>query len=237
MTESSSPLQTATPNANLVPVQHRHNGWTPARQVGFLETLADTCNVREAAASVGMTETSAYRLRRRADAAGFDAAWTAAVERGLERLTAIAIDRAVTGTVKRTYYHGELVDEQVVHSERMMMFLLEKGRSALDRAKVRQKGALDGASSDWDSAMAALERPRLPGEPEDRYRVWCDEYGTRVTNFPPPPDFDGYEEGRPGAPGYLRTLDEAEDAAQDKREAEAQHVGEAARAEWFGEAG
>lgn len=232
MTGSRSLTQTLSSQSTLVPVQPRHNGWTPARQIGFLETLADTGSVRDAAASVGMTETSAYRLRRRADAGGFDAAWTAALEKGLERLAGIAIERAIAGTVKRTYYHGELVDEQVVHSERMLMFLLEKGRGALSRAKSRQKGALD-----WDGTMASLERPRLPGEPEERYRVWRDKRGTRVTNFPPPPGFGGYEEGKRGTPGYLRTLNKAEDAAEDQREAEATRAAEAARADWFGGAG
>lgn len=238
MTDSPSQDKHHVCKTALVPVQPRHNGWTPARQIGFLETLADTGSVRDAAASVGMTETSAYRLRRRADAGGFDAAWTAALEKGLERLAAIAIERAIAGTVKRTYYHGELVDEQIVHSERMMMFLLEKGRGALARAKVRQNGATTGGGAfDWDGAMASLERPRLPGEPEDRYRVWRDKYGKRVTNFPPPPGFGGYEEGKRGAPAYLRTLSKAEEAAQDKRDAAAVHAAEAARAEWFGGAG
>jgi molybdenum-dependent DNA-binding transcriptional regulator ModE len=52
----------------------RFDGWTPARQWGFLRALADLVSVSRAARSVGMSATAAYRLRRHpaADAARAD---------------------------------------------------------------------------------------------------------------------------------------------------------------------
>jgi hypothetical protein len=82
---------------------YRTSGWTPERQRQFIEELADCGIVREAAARVGMTEQSAYRLRRRPDAAGLNRAWDAAVQLGVDRLHSTAYERAVTGTVKRHY--------------------------------------------------------------------------------------------------------------------------------------
>lgn len=58
-----------------VPLRYRRDGWTPGRQSDFLGRLAETGNVAEAARHVGMTRESAYRLRDKAGAASFAAAW------------------------------------------------------------------------------------------------------------------------------------------------------------------
>lgn len=63
----------------------RSDGWTPARQLAFLETLARTRSVSLAAKSAGMSREGAYRLRRRAGAALFAAAWDRAL--GADRVT------------------------------------------------------------------------------------------------------------------------------------------------------
>ena len=58
-----------------VPLRSRRDGWTPARQCSFLGHLYLTGSVSAAARAVGMSRMSAYRLRRRADAASFAHAW------------------------------------------------------------------------------------------------------------------------------------------------------------------
>ena len=45
----------------------RRDGWTAERQLLFLDALAQTRSVTRAAASVGMSRESAYRLRNRSD--------------------------------------------------------------------------------------------------------------------------------------------------------------------------
>ena len=62
-----------------VPVRARRDGWDAVRQGQFIGWLAQTGSVSQAAARVGRSRESAYRLRRRADAAGFAAAWDAAL--------------------------------------------------------------------------------------------------------------------------------------------------------------
>ena len=62
-----------------VPVRARRDGWDAERQGRFIGYLAETGSVAQAAARVGRSRESAYRLRRRADAAGFAAAWDAAL--------------------------------------------------------------------------------------------------------------------------------------------------------------
>jgi len=59
----------------------------------FLDALADSCNVRRAAAEAGFTPSTAYRLRQRDTA--FAEAWQAALESGYARLEMALIDRAI----------------------------------------------------------------------------------------------------------------------------------------------
>lgn len=53
----------------------RRDGWTPARQLAFLDALARTRSVTRAAAAAGMSRESAYRFRKRDPKGLFAAAW------------------------------------------------------------------------------------------------------------------------------------------------------------------
>src|SRR5690348_13303969 len=53
----------------------RRDGWTPVRQLRFLDTLARTRSVTRAAAAAGLSRKSAYRLRDRSEGALFAALW------------------------------------------------------------------------------------------------------------------------------------------------------------------
>lgn len=197
-----------------VPVRARRDGWTPEKQREFIEVLADTGLVREAAARVGMTEQSASRLRRRADARAFAIAWEAAIRPGARRLHAIAWERAIEGTIKRHYYHGELKSEERVFDNRLLVYLLGKTQALVEAPPWSGK-----VVRDWESWMQAIEAG-LPAPPEpepeefDGSEVW--ESGeVWWTSFPPPADFDGLEEGSPGGLDYRRTLSPAEQAVID----------------------
>ena len=60
--------------------QTRRDGWTLKRQLLFIQTLSRTRSVTRAAASVGMSRESAYRLRKRDSGGLFTAAWAFALE-------------------------------------------------------------------------------------------------------------------------------------------------------------
>ncbi len=70
------------PPFHAVPVRLRADGWTPVRQAEFIGHLAATRSVSAAARAVSMGRESAYRLRARAGAAGFAAAWDVCLARG-----------------------------------------------------------------------------------------------------------------------------------------------------------
>jgi hypothetical protein len=62
-----------------VPLRARRDGWTPARQARFIALLVRHACVRTAAAALGLSRESAYRLRRHPDAGSFRAAWDTAI--------------------------------------------------------------------------------------------------------------------------------------------------------------
>ena len=57
----------------------RRDGWTAERQLRFLDALASTRSIFNAAASAGISRESAYRLRNRRDGALFGALWDRAL--------------------------------------------------------------------------------------------------------------------------------------------------------------
>jgi hypothetical protein len=199
-----------------VQLRARRDGWTPESQRAFIEALAECGVVREAAARVGMTGQSATRLRRRDGAESFGRAWDRALRLGGERLRSAAYERAIEGVVKKRYWRGRVVGEERVYDNRLLISLLAKFEPVADRA------AVDDAMCNWEDWLEAVELgldrpvPKFrygPGEP-----VWRGADGAWWTGFPPPPGFNGRQEGAPGAPGYRRecTLSEIEviDAAK-----------------------
>ena len=57
----------------------RRDGWTPERQLRFLDALAKTRNVTQAAQAVGMSRESAHRLRARDEGGLFSLLWDRAL--------------------------------------------------------------------------------------------------------------------------------------------------------------
>jgi hypothetical protein len=102
----------------------RHDGWTPERQQGFIEALADYGSVRAAANSVGLAPEGAYRLRRQPGAEEFAAAWEAALDHGIRRIEDVAMERALNGVEVPVYSYGKLVGTRVVYNDRLLMFML-----------------------------------------------------------------------------------------------------------------
>lgn len=73
----------------------RKSGWTMGRRRQFLNALAETCNVRHACHVAGMSQSSAYDLRRRDPA--FADLWAEALSRGYEALEAALLSYALAG--------------------------------------------------------------------------------------------------------------------------------------------
>ena len=104
-----------------VPLRARRDGWSVVRQCAFLVHLYLTGSASAAARSVGMSRASAYRLRARADAASFAAAWdrvltppgtgrVAAEREDFRKVTdAALLLRLETPLVQPVVYRGRMV--------------------------------------------------------------------------------------------------------------------------------
>lgn len=97
------------PRIRFAPVRlkARHDGWTPERQLIFIEELAATRSIARACAAVGMSRASAYALRDRPEAVGgFALAWRRAL--APQRVGA---ERLLLRTAVRLGRRGSKVDE------------------------------------------------------------------------------------------------------------------------------
>jgi hypothetical protein len=112
-----------TPDDPDKPLYYRHDGWTPYRQAQFLDGLAETASVTAAAGRVGLTTTSAYRLRQKSPM--FAQAWAQALERATVDLEAIAFERAVHGVEEPVFHDGKQVGVKRRYSDRLLLALLQ----------------------------------------------------------------------------------------------------------------
>lgn len=114
-------------NASFTPVPSRQQtGWTAEKQRLFIETLAATGSVTEAATRVFMTARSAYYLRSRPQAEAFARAWDKALRIAAPRLVSQAFDRALNGNRRRIWKNGDLIVEESIPSDRLLMWLITR---------------------------------------------------------------------------------------------------------------
>lgn len=102
----------------------RHDGWTAERQRAFIDALAETGCVSEAAKEVGMSRRSAYALRKTDAGYAFRFAWDTALDHAAQVMADNATARAVNGYTVTKLYQGEVVHEEVRFNETMVMRLL-----------------------------------------------------------------------------------------------------------------
>ncbi|MCW4462190.1 hypothetical protein OK349_10775 [Sphingomonas sp. BT-65] len=152
-----------------VPTRPRHDGWTPEKQTGFIDALAESGCVTEAAARVGMSATTAYTLRRRPDAQSFRMAWEAALDHAVQRLSDAAFARALNGVSRPVFFQGEQVGERRYYDERLTMFLLRY------RDPVRYGAWLDDMIAERHPDGAALALARWTDRVGDD--AWADALG------------------------------------------------------------
>lgn len=159
----SNPLENNPPvyrePETVVARRRRRDGWTAERQGMFLNTLANTGSVALAAEAAGITPRSAYRLRNHPAGAAFARCWEAALMTAANRLTAVAFERAITGTPRQIWRDNRIVAETSVPSDRMLMFLLRHLQPALfgDTADPQARAtALSRVADGFADAMAAL---------------------------------------------------------------------------------
>jgi hypothetical protein len=175
----SNPVVPFTP----AKLRRRHDGWTPKKQVAFIEALAQCGCVDEACQRVGMHRSSAYDLRARKNAEAFRAAWDAALDHAVQRLSDAAFGRAINGVSRPVFYKGELIGERTYFDERLTMFMLryrDPARYGKWRDQMRVDVPPDGIAQhlhaltdrvEDDAACDAMGAPRLHFVPDPPQQV------------------------------------------------------------------
>jgi hypothetical protein len=133
----------------------RHDGWTPARQKLFLTALSQTGCVRDACLRAAISDTSAYRWRRKSKR--FATAWERALRKARPTIEAEAYRRAVEGWDEAVIRNGEVVSVKRRYSDSLL-------RTLLTREAGRGAGAGKG-----EDVFADLELKRWPGERESEW--------------------------------------------------------------------
>ena len=130
-----------------VPLRTRRDGWTVARQCGFLAQLYVTGSVALAARAVGMSRNSAYRLRAREGAEGFAQAWdhvltppgsgrVARRRTDFRKVTQAALQHRVeAGLVQPVLFRGEMRAVRKKHCNSDLLRLLSRLDAAARRAE------------------------------------------------------------------------------------------------------
>ncbi|WP_206066187.1 hypothetical protein [Novosphingobium sp. ERN07] len=160
---ADDPLLAFAPYMHAAP---RRNSITPDKQRRFIETLAATGIVSQAALSIGASVEALYKLRHRTGAEDFAAAWDAAVERGYSRLEDCALERAIAGEVRPVVSRGKVVATWTHHNTGLLMFLL-RGRRPEKYGAVKLADLRDGHPA-YEALKAKWAAER---EAEDMVRV------------------------------------------------------------------
>ena len=240
---SQSLNQTFAPAEPAPPARRcRHDGWTPERQIVFLESLAACGVVTDACREAGLSAQSAYTFRNRRSGRAFATAWDAVlVHRARARLGDELLSRAMNGCIEAVHQNGEIVGERHRFDNRLSMAVLSRLDRLAEKEGAREE-QLRAVSEDLDDfldcvadggdadAFVDARRPapapapapepdeNKPLMPHDEAALWTGDDGRRWTCFPPPPGFEGLEEAEyDGSNWYARTLTEAEDAAVDRK--------------------
>lgn len=147
----------------------RKDGWTPQRQRDFIAALAETGSVDRAALRVGMSASSAFRLRRSPGAEQFSAAWDVALQHAARVLLDTAFERAFHGSSEPVFdREGQRVGTRHRQNDRLLMFLLraympERFRHAHRDWRASDE-ALPPAPAPMEDVLGRLE-PVRPAEP------------------------------------------------------------------------
>ena len=100
--------------------------WTKANVEKFLSVLAETCNVKLAAAEAGVSTSQAYN-RRKSDAA-FRGAWMEAIGAAYQRLEMVLLERAFVGSEKIVRRKDGSEERMIEYPNQLALTLLKMHR-------------------------------------------------------------------------------------------------------------
>jgi len=156
---------------SLMERQPQDKNVTDEQRQAFLDALAGSCNVRQAAAEGGFAPSTAYKIRQR-DAA-FAAAWQAAIETGYVRLETALVERAIL-TIETSRDDapdappavGAMTVAQAIDLMNKHRASVEGGRAKRVRLNARQRPTAEETDAEILRRIAVIERQRA--RPDER---------------------------------------------------------------------
>jgi len=135
-------------------VTGRRSDWTQKMGEQFVATLADTCNVTLAAASIERSIANVYKWRSKD--AGFRAAWDRALAVGYSRLELMLLERALHGVEKVVVARDGSSSVMREYPDRVALTLLRMHRETAAMAEE----SIDGREHDeaCERIIAKLSR-------------------------------------------------------------------------------
>ncbi len=122
---SETPVPSEPPEALAAPRQPARL-WTLRVRTAFLDALAELGQVRAAARAAGISSQRVYRERQKCPEFAKD--WSEAMDRALDALEEMLLDRAMNGVEKQVYYGGKSCGSVRQYSDALAMFLLRARR-------------------------------------------------------------------------------------------------------------
>lgn len=145
-----------TPAAEPAPKRKPARPWTVRARTAFLEALGELGQVRAAARAAGISPQQAYRQRQKCP--DFAREWNEAMDRALDTLEEVLLDRAMNGVEKPVYYGGKSCGSVRQYSDALAMFLLRARRpETYGRAATGETPATSGATGDKSDPVALIE--------------------------------------------------------------------------------
>lgn len=136
----------------------RRRGWSEGRQRAFIFALSRCGSVARAARAVGMSRRSAYLLLDAEGADDFARAWDEAIDQGVGRVRADALQRALGGVFVPVFRRGKIVRVEHRQSDALAIALLNGQDKIIDdyrrhSMQRRRKLKQDFAESDRQRAV------------------------------------------------------------------------------------
>lgn len=121
--EEDDPLPAAEGASRALMISTRHDGFTPKRRRKFIKTLRKTGCVRDACRKAGVSDSAAYKARRRDPE--FRAAWATALCKAGGDLEVLAWQRAVEGVEEDVVAYGKVIGHRRKHDAHLFRMLLK----------------------------------------------------------------------------------------------------------------
>ncbi|MDP9422187.1 MAG: hypothetical protein M3Q19_05030 [Pseudomonadota bacterium] len=147
----------------------RRRGWSEERQRAFIFALSRCGSVTLAARAVGMSRRSAYQLVEAPGADSFAEAWDRAIDEGVERVRADALQRALGGVFVPVFRRGKLVRIEHRQSDALAIALLGGQDKSIDDYRRNAASRRRKLRQDF----AELDRQRAE-EGRKREQVWAE---------------------------------------------------------------